>query len=68
MHDLIARLAASAKSLGISLDSESFLDALEVATLAFEDRRGLQVAFEMGRGVLVAASTSGRSVKALTAA
>ena len=68
MDALIARLTASAKALGIALDSETMLDALEVATLAFEDGRGTEHAFELARPILVAGSASGRAVAALTAA
>lgn len=68
MNALIARLTASAKALNIRVLSDEFDEALAVATLAFEDGRGLDASFEMGRGVLVRASTSGRSVSVLTAA
>lgn len=68
MHALIARLTASAKALNIQVTSDEFDAALEVATLAFDEGRGLDASFDLGRGVLVRASTSGRSVSVLTAA
>lgn len=68
MNDVIVRLTASAKSLSIDLESDTFMDALEVASLTFEDGRGPEMAFEMGRSVLVVASTSNGPVRALTAA
>lgn len=68
MNALIARLTASAKALNIQVLSDEFDEALAVATLAFEDGRGLDSSFEIGRSVLVRASTSGRSVSVLTAA
>lgn len=68
MGDLIAQLTAAAKALNIDITSDAFLSAIEVASVTFEDGRGIELAFDLGRNVLVANSTSGRSVRALTAA
>ena len=68
MDHVIARLTAIARRLGVSTDSLIFLDALEVAVAAYEDRRGVECAIELARPILVAGSTESRSQAALTAA
>lgn len=68
MEDILARLTASAKILGIDVASDIFLSAMETSVCAFEDGRGVDTSTELGRSVLVKASVGGRSADVLTAA
>lgn len=68
MNEVIARLAYSAKVLGISQDSEIFTEAMNVGAIALEDGYGVDAAADLARGVLRSASTAGKAEDALTAA